>query len=43
MVYGFARMCLDGFVPRRGLDEAEGEAMVDALVDLFWRAIERRP
>lgn len=35
LVYGFARMQLDGHFPRWGIAEAESEALGEALIELF--------
>jgi AcrR family transcriptional regulator len=35
LVYGFARMNLDGHFPRWGVDEGEVERMAEAVLDLF--------
>jgi AcrR family transcriptional regulator len=43
MVYGFARMNIDGHFPRWGIAEAEAEAMAEAIVALFIDGIARTP
>ncbi|SEC63946.1 transcriptional regulator, TetR family [Rhizobiales bacterium GAS188] len=43
LVYGFARMVIDGHLPRWKVDAAEVPAMAEALIDLFIGAIARRP
>jgi AcrR family transcriptional regulator len=35
LIYGFARMNLDGHFPRWGVAEAEIERMAEAVIDLF--------
>ena len=35
LVYGFARMNLDGHFPRWGVAEGEIERMAEAVIDLF--------
>ncbi|MFK4509576.1 TetR/AcrR family transcriptional regulator [Bradyrhizobium daqingense] len=35
LVYGFARMNLDGHFPRWGVEESEIEPMAEAVIDLF--------
>src|SRR5581483_9120737 len=35
LVYGFARMNIDGHFPRWGVAKAELEAMAEAVIDLF--------
>ena len=42
LVYGFARMNLDGHFPRWGVAEAEIERMAEAVIDLFIAGIARR-
>ncbi|WP_249158706.1 TetR/AcrR family transcriptional regulator [Bradyrhizobium tropiciagri] len=41
LVYGFARMHIDGHLPRWGVAEVEAEAMAAAIVDLFIAGIAR--
>ena len=41
LVYGFARMKIDGHFPRWGI--ADAERMAEAVVDLFIDGIARRP
>jgi hypothetical protein len=35
LVYGFARMNLDGHFPRWGVEEGETERMAEGVIDLF--------
>ncbi|VIO76230.1 HTH-type transcriptional repressor KstR [Bradyrhizobium ivorense] len=42
LVYGFARMHIDGHLPRWGVSDAEAEAMAASIVDLFIAGIARR-
>ena len=42
LVYGFARMNIDGHFPRWGVTEAEAERMAEAIIDLFIDGIARR-
>ncbi|MBR0825776.1 TetR/AcrR family transcriptional regulator [Bradyrhizobium manausense] len=42
LVYGFARMNLDGHFPRWGVAEAEIERMAEAVIDLFIAGIAKR-
>ena len=42
LVYGFARMNIDGHFPRWGVDGAEAERMAGAIIDLFIEGIARR-
>lgn len=42
LVYGFARMNLDGHFPRWGVGEAEIEQMAEAVIDLFIAGIAKR-
>lgn len=42
LVYGFARMNLDGHFPRWGVAEAEIERMAEAAIDLFIAGIAKR-
>jgi hypothetical protein len=35
LVYGFARMNLDGHLPRWGVEEGEVEQMAEGVIDLF--------
>jgi AcrR family transcriptional regulator len=43
LVYGFARMNIDGHLPRWGVPEAEVERTAEAILDLFIEGIARRP
>src|SRR5450432_523572 len=43
LVYGFARMNIDGHLPRWGVAEAEAERTAEAIVDLFIEGISARP
>ena len=43
LVYGFARMNLDGHFPRWGVAAADAEHMAEAIVDLFIDGIAKRP
>jgi AcrR family transcriptional regulator len=43
LVYGFARMNLDGHLPRWGVAAAEVERTAEAILDLFIEGIARRP
>jgi AcrR family transcriptional regulator len=42
LVYGFARMKIDGHFPRWGVAEAKAERMAEAVVDLFIAGIAAR-
>jgi hypothetical protein len=42
LVYGFARMNLDGHLPRWGVAEDEVERTSEAILDLFIEGIARR-
>jgi len=42
LVYGFARMNIDGHFPRWGVAKGEVEAMVEAVLDLFIKGIAGR-
>ena len=42
LVYGFARMHIDGHLPRWGVGDAEVEQMAAAVIDLFIAGIARR-
>ena len=42
LVYGFARMNIDGHFSRWGVDEAEAERTAEAILDLFIGGIARR-
>jgi AcrR family transcriptional regulator len=42
LVYGFARMNIDGHFLRWGVDEAEAERTAEAILDLFLEGIARR-
>ena len=41
LVYGFARMNIDGHFPRWGIGHAEAAATAEAIVDLFIEGIRR--
>jgi len=43
MVYGFARMKIDGHFARWGIAEKRAESMAEAVVDLFIDGISKRP
>ena len=43
LVYGFARMNIDGHFPRWGVDSREAERTAKAIIDLFIEGIARRP
>jgi AcrR family transcriptional regulator len=43
LVYGFARMNIDGHLPRWGVVEADVERSAEAILDLFIEGIARRP
>ena len=43
LVYGFARMNIDGHFPRWGVAGAEAERTAEAILDLFIEGIARRP
>jgi len=43
LVYGFARMNIDGHLPRWGVTAAEAERTGEAILDLFIAGIARRP
>jgi AcrR family transcriptional regulator len=43
LVYGFARMNLDGHLPRWGVAPAEAERTAEAILDLFIEGIASRP
>jgi AcrR family transcriptional regulator len=43
MVYGFARMNIDGHFPRWGIADAEAERTAEAIIDLFIAGIARSP
>jgi AcrR family transcriptional regulator len=43
LVYGFARMNIDGHFPRWGVDGAEAERTAAAILDLFIEGIASRP
>ena len=43
LVYGFARMNIDGHFPRWGIAEAEAARTAEAVVDLFIDGIARNP
>ncbi|WP_426614268.1 TetR/AcrR family transcriptional regulator [Bradyrhizobium sp. McL0616] len=42
LVYGFARMNLDGHFPRWGVEEGEVEQMAEGVIDLFIAGIVKR-
>src|SRR5262245_33749844 len=42
LVYGFARMRIDGHFPRWGVDDAQAERTAEAVLDLFIDGIARR-
>ena len=42
LVYGFARMNIDGHFSRWGVDEAEAERTAEAILDLFIDGIAQR-
>lgn len=43
LVYGFARMNIDGHFPRWGIADAEAERTAEAILDLFIEGIARHP
>jgi AcrR family transcriptional regulator len=43
LVYGFARMNIDGHFPRWGVAEAEAERTAEAILDLFIEGIAKHP
>jgi len=43
LVYGFARMNIDGHFPRWGVTGSEAERTAEAILDLFIEGIARRP
>ena len=43
LVYGFARMNIDGHFPRWGVADADAEATAEAIIDLFIEGIAARP
>jgi AcrR family transcriptional regulator len=43
LVYGFARMNIDGHFPRWGVNHAEAERTAEAILDLFIAGIARHP
>jgi len=43
LVYGFARMNIDGHLPRWGIAEADAERTAEAILDLFIEGISTRP
>jgi AcrR family transcriptional regulator len=43
LVYGFARMNIDGHLPRWGVAEAEAERTAQAILDLFLEGIAKHP
>jgi AcrR family transcriptional regulator len=42
LVYGFARMKIDGHFPRWGIAEAEADRTAEAIIDLFIEGIAKR-
>ncbi len=42
LVYGFARMNIDGHLPRWGVAEADAERTAEAILDLFIEGISAR-
>ena len=42
LVYGFARMNIDGHFPRWGITEAEAGRTAEAIIDLFIDGIAKR-
>jgi hypothetical protein len=43
LVYGFARMNIDGHFPRWGIAGAEAERTAEAILDLFIEGIAKVP
>src|SRR6202047_2222398 len=43
LVYGFARMNIDGHFPRWGIADAEDDRTAEAIIDLFIEGIAKRP
>jgi len=43
LVYGFARMNIDGHFPRWGVADAESEGTAEAILDLFIEGIAAIP
>jgi hypothetical protein len=43
LVYGFARMNIDGHFPRWGVTGAEVEHTAEAIIDLFIKGIAKAP
>ncbi len=43
LVYGFARMNIDGHFPRWGVNQAEAERTAEAILDLFIEGIAKCP
>ena len=43
LVYGFARMNIDGHFPRWGIADAEAGRMAEAILDLFIEGIAAQP
>lgn len=43
LVYGFARMNIDGHLPRWGVADADAEGTAEGILDLFIEGIARRP
>ncbi|MFB9264979.1 TetR/AcrR family transcriptional regulator [Bradyrhizobium erythrophlei] len=43
LVYGFARMNIDGHFPRWGIADAEAERTAEAIIDLFIAGISKPP
>ena len=42
LVYGFARMNIDGHFPRWGVDSADAERTAESILDLFIEGIRRK-
>ena len=42
LVYGFARMAIDGHFPRWGVKDGEADRTAEAILDLFISGIARR-
>jgi hypothetical protein len=42
LVYGFARMNIDGHFPRWGIEEDEAEPTAESILDLFIEGIAKR-
>ena len=43
LVYGFARMAIDGHFPRWGVKEGKADRTAEGVLDLFISGIARRP